>query len=158
MPSSNVHNPTITPYLPTPDKATGCAVIVAPGGGHRLLAISHEGYSVGQWLADHGVAAFVLKYRLERGTTGAEYKITNHALADIQRAIRTVRSRASEWNINPAAIGVMGFSAGGEMAALASMKYDNGQPDAADSDRSPRLEARVSSTHLPWQIEHDPAR
>jgi dienelactone hydrolase len=144
---ANVHNPTITPYLPAPDKATGCAVIVAPGGGHRLLAISHEGYSVGQWLADHGVAAFVLKYRLERGTTGAEYKITNHALADIQRAIRTVRSRASEWNVNPAAIGVMGFSAGGEMAALASMKYDNGQPDSDDPidriDSKPAFQALI---------------
>ena len=129
---SNVHNPTITPYLPATDKTTGCAVIVAPGGGHRILAISHEGYTVGQWLADHGVAAFVLKYRLERGTTGAEYTITEHSLADIQRAIRTVRSRALEWKINPAAIGVMGFSAGGQMAALASMKYDEGQSDASD--------------------------
>jgi endo-1,4-beta-xylanase len=107
-------------------------VIVAPGGGHRLLAINHEGYSVGQWLAERGVAAFVVKYRLERGTTGAEYKYTTHALADLQRAIRTVRSRASEWNVNPEAVGVMGFSAGGEMAALAAMKYDEGQPDAAD--------------------------
>jgi endo-1,4-beta-xylanase len=129
---SNVHNPTITPYLPTADRATGCAVVIAPGGGHRLLAISHEGYSVGEWLAERGVAAFVLKYRLERGTTGAEYKISEHSLADIQRAIRTARSRASEWNINPAAIGVMGFSAGGEMAALASMKYDDGKPGAAE--------------------------
>jgi dienelactone hydrolase len=129
---SNVHNPTITPFLPEPENATGCAVVVAPGGGHRLLAISHEGYSVGEWLAEHGVAAFVLKYRLERGTTGAEYKITEHSLTDTQRAIRTVRSRASEWKINPSAIGVMGFSAGGQMAALASMKYDDGNPDAAD--------------------------
>jgi endo-1,4-beta-xylanase len=129
---SNVHNPTITPYLPPADQSTGCAVIVAPGGGHSILAISHEGYSVGEWLADHGVAAFVLKYRLERGTTGAEYKITEHSLADIQRAVRIVRSRASEWNVNPEAIGVMGFSAGGQMAALASMKYDDGQSDAVD--------------------------
>jgi endo-1,4-beta-xylanase len=129
---SNVHNPTITPYLPPADKATGCAVIVAPGGGHRILAVSHEGYSVGEWLARRGVAAFVLKYRLERGTTGADYTIAEHSIADVQRAIRTVRSRASEWNINPAAIGVMGFSAGGQMAALASMKYDDGQTNAAD--------------------------
>jgi endo-1,4-beta-xylanase len=128
----NVHNPTIMPYLPAPDKATGCAVVVAPGGGHRLLAISHEGYSVGQWLADRGVAAFVLKYRLERGTTGAEYTVANHSLSDIHRAIRTVRSRASEWNLNPEVVGVMGFSAGGQLAALASMKFDDGQPDAAD--------------------------
>jgi acetyl esterase/lipase len=129
---SNVHNPTITPYLPTPDKATGIAVVVAPGGGHRVLAMSHEGYDVGQWLADHGIAAFVLKYRLERGTTGARYSYQKEALADIQRAIRTIRGRAAEWHIKPDAIGVMGFSAGGEMAALAAKKYDDGQPDATD--------------------------
>jgi endo-1,4-beta-xylanase len=129
---SNVHNPTITPYLPAPDRATGCAVIIAPGGGHYLLAIEHEGYAVGRWLADRGVAAFVLKYRLENGTTGAKYTVAKEALADIQRAIRTVRSRATEWNANPAAIGVLGFSAGGQLAALAAMQHDHGQPDATD--------------------------
>jgi endo-1,4-beta-xylanase len=129
---SNVHNPTITPYLPATERATQCAVIVAPGGGHYLLAIEHEGYAVGQWLADHGVAAFILKYRLENGTTGAKYTVANESLADIQRAIRTVRGRASEWNINPAAVGVMGFSAGGQLAALSAMKFDDGRPDAAD--------------------------
>jgi dienelactone hydrolase len=130
---SNVHNPTITPYLPATDKATGIAVVVAPGGGHRLLAISHEGYDVGQWLADHGIAAFVLKYRLERGTTGANYTVQKEALADIQRAIRTIRSRAAEWHINPEAIGVMGFSAGGQVAALAAKEYDDGDSAASDS-------------------------
>ncbi len=129
---SNVHNPTITPYLPAPDKATGVAVVVAPGGGHRVLAMTHEGYSVGQWLADHGIAAFVLKYRLERGTTGARYSYSKEAMADMQRAIRTIHSRAGEWHIDPDAIGVMGFSAGGEVAALAAKEYDDGQADAAD--------------------------
>ena len=135
---SNVHNPTITPYLPPADKATGVAVVVAPGGGHRLLAISHEGYDVGQWLADHGIAAFVLKYRLERGTSGANYTVRKEALADIQRAIRTIRSRATEWHVNPEVIGVMGFSAGGELAALAAKQFDDGNSDAADAiDRVP---------------------
>ena len=137
---SNVHNPTITPYLPAADKATGIAVVVAPGGGHRLLAISHEGYDVGQWLADHGIAAFVLKYRLERGTTGANYTVAKEALADVERAIRTVRSRAAEWHINPDAIGVMGFSAGGQMAALAAKEYDDG--DSAASDPVERVSSR----------------
>ncbi len=85
---SNVHQPSITPYLPAAEKATGAAVVVAPGGGHSVLAISHEGYFVGQWLADHGIAAFVLKYRLESGSTpdsGAKYKRDKESLADAQR-------------------------------------------------------------------------
>jgi acetyl esterase/lipase len=129
---SNVHNPSIVPYLPAPDTATGIAVVIAPGGGHRILAISHEGYNVGQWLADHGIAAFVLKYRLEKGTSGANYTHEKEALADIQRAIRFVRHRAHEWHINPDAIGVIGFSAGGEMAALAAQQFDDGESTAAD--------------------------
>ena len=127
----NIHHPSITPYLPDKEKATGAAVIICPGGGHRELAIEHEGYNVAQWLADHGVAGFVLKYRLAR-ETNSTYKVEVDSLADVQRAIRMVRSRAKEWNIRSDAIGVMGFSAGGELAALASTRYDKGIPDATD--------------------------
>jgi endo-1,4-beta-xylanase len=133
---SNIHNPTLTVYLPAADKATGAAVIVAPGGGHVRLAIQHEGYNVGQWLADHGIAAFVLKYRLAKDDAAeagkSPYTIERDALADAQRAIRTVRSRAKEWSVNPAAVGIIGFSAGGEVAALAAMSAGPAQPDAAD--------------------------
>ena len=128
---ANIHNPSITPYLPDKDKATGVAVIIFPGGGHRNLAISHEGYNVGEWLAAHGIAGFVVKYRLAR-EPGSTYKIEGEALADTQRAIRTVRNRAKEWNINPNAIGVMGFSAGGELASLASIRMDGGIEAATD--------------------------
>lgn len=128
---SNIHNPSITPYLPAKDKATGAAVIVTPGGGHRMLCTTHEGSSVAQWLADHGIAAFVLKYRLAN-EPGSTYTVDDHAVADLHRAIRLVRSRAGEWNVNPAALGVMGFSAGGEVCAIASMKFEPGKPDAAD--------------------------
>jgi len=128
---SNIHNPSITPYLPAKDKATGAAVIVAPGGGHRLLCTTHEGSNVAQWLADHGIAAFVLKYRLA-SEPGSTYTVDDHAVADLHRAIRLVRSRSSEWNVNPAALGVMGFSAGGEVCAIGSMKFESGKPDAAD--------------------------
>lgn len=128
---TNVHNPSIIPYLPEKDKASGVAVIVLPGGGHRNLAIGHEGYNVGEWLAGHGIAAFVVKYRLAR-EPGSTYKIEQEALADTQRAIRTVRSRAKEWNVNPDAIGVMGFSAGGELASLASIRMDGGIEGATD--------------------------
>jgi acetyl esterase/lipase len=128
---SNVQEPSITPYLPHPDVATGAAVIVAPGGGHSEIWIDHEGYAVAEWLSSHGVAAFVLKYRLAR-EKGSKYTVEGTELGDMQRAIRTVRSRSAEWGIDPRRVGVMGFSAGGELAALASTHYDDGLPSATD--------------------------
>ena len=128
---SNVHQPSLTPYLPAPEKATGAAVLVIPGGGHRMLAIDHEGYNVGRWLSERGVAAFVLKHRLAR-ETNSTYKIEVESLQDTQRALRLIRSRAQEWGLQPGRLGVMGFSAGGELAALASSRFDAGKPDAAD--------------------------
>lgn len=128
---SSIHHPSVTPYLPPNDKAIGAAVIVIPGGGHRVLAIDHEGYNVAQWLSERGIAAFVLKYRLAR-ETNSTYKVDVHALADTQRAIRLVRSRAQEWNLDPARIGAIGFSAGGELVALASTRFDSGNAGAAD--------------------------
>ena len=128
---SSVHRPSITPFLPSKENATGAAVIIAPGGGHRELWMDHEGYNVARWLSQHGVAGVVLKYRLAR-ENGSTYTIEGTELADIQRAIRLVRSRASEWRINPQHIGVMGFSAGGEIAAMASTRYDAGVAGAAD--------------------------
>lgn len=106
-------------------------MIVAPGGGHRFLSIDTEGTNVAEYLNSQGVAAFVLKYRLAR-EQGSTYKIDVDALADAQRAIRMLRTRASEWNLNPAKIGIMGFSAGGEVAVLASTRYDAGKADSAD--------------------------
>jgi endo-1,4-beta-xylanase len=134
---SNIHFPTLTVYLPARDKATDCAVIVCPGGGHRNLVMQKEGYDIAQWLAEHGLVAFVLKNRLARDDATAAgtpqpYTIERDALADAQRAIRLVRSRAAEWGINPDRIGIIGFSAGGEVAALAAMHPDAGNPAAAD--------------------------
>lgn len=128
---SNIQEPTLLPYLPAADVATGAAVIVAPGGGHRELWMDHEGYAVGEWLSSHGVAAFVLKYRLAR-EANSKYTVEGTELGDMQRAIRLVRSRSKEWGIDPARIGVMGFSAGGELAALASTRYDSGLPSSED--------------------------
>lgn len=127
----NVHNPTITPYVPAADQSTGTAVIICPGGGHSKLCLGHEGYALAEWFRDHGIAAFVLKYRLAR-EPGSTYTIQDHAMADARRAIRTVRSRAAEWHIQPDRIGILGFSAGGELAAFAAMQSDSGQKDAAD--------------------------
>jgi len=128
---SNVNNPSITLYIPAAGKATGAGVVVMPGGGHSELWIDHEGYRVAAWLSDHGVAAFVLKYRLARAP-GSTYTIEGTELQDAQRAIRLIRSRAAEWGVDPNRIGVMGFSAGGELAALAATRYDAGNAAAAD--------------------------
>jgi acetyl esterase/lipase len=128
---SSVHRPSITVYLPPPATATGTAVLVIPGGGHREIWMDHEGYAVADWLSSHGVAAFVLKYRLAR-EPGSTYTIEGTELQDVQRALRLIRSRASEWSVNPDHIGVIGFSAGGELATLASTRYDAGNAAAAD--------------------------
>jgi len=128
---SNINFPSLAPYLPDPAKATGAAVIVVPGGGHREIWIAHEGYRVAQYLSEHGVAAFVLRYRLSRAE-GSSYTIMGHSLPDVQRAIRLVRSRAAEWRIDPSRVGVMGFSAGGQLSALAGTHYDAGDASASD--------------------------
>jgi endo-1,4-beta-xylanase len=128
---SSVHQPSLTVLLPPKETATGAAVIICPGGGHRYLSFDTEGLNVAKYLNSIGVAAFVLKYRLAR-ESGSTYKVEVHALQDAQRSIRMVRSRAAEWGVNPARIGIMGFSAGGELAVLASTRFDAGKADAAD--------------------------
>ena len=138
---TSINQPSITPYLVrVSGSRTGepvAAVIIAPGGGHALLSIDHEGYDVAKWLSGHGVAAFVLKYRLAK-EKGSTYTVEGDALPDMQRALRMVRSRAAEWGIDPDRIGVMGFSAGGELAALASTRFDSGNASASDPiDREP---------------------
>jgi endo-1,4-beta-xylanase len=128
---TNVHNPYLTVFLPFKEKATGTAVILAPGGGHRELWVLHEGENEARWLSEHGIAAFVLRYRLAR-EKGAPYKIDQHALQDGQRAVRLVRSRANEWGINPSRVGMMGFSAGGEVVALVCRNADKRKEGAED--------------------------
>jgi acetyl esterase/lipase len=128
---TNVHNPSLTVYLPPKDKATGAAIIICPGGGHSNLAIEHEGHNIGKWLADNGIAGFILKYRLAR-EKGSPYKVEEHAFQDAQRAIRLVRSKAAEWGVNPRQIGIMGFSAGGDLVLYASTKSDPGKADTTD--------------------------
>jgi acetyl esterase/lipase len=134
----NIHNPSLTVFLPPPGKATGAAVIVAAGGGHRELVFNPEGVEPAQYLASIGVTAFALKYRLFR-EPGSKYTIENTA-QDIRRAMRTVRARAAEWNLDPNRIGVMGWSAGGEVAALVA--YPPGEGDAASRDPVERVSAR----------------
>lgn len=139
----NVVNPTLTPYLPDPAKATGVAVIVAPGGAFRMLAMEHEGYKVAQWLADHGVAAFLLKYRLVQTPHDLPGYLANsaqfiaslpkdespifatpEAVEDAQAAVRMVRARAAEWKVDPAKVGMVGFSAGAMTTLDTGMQSD----------------------------------
>jgi acetyl esterase/lipase len=129
---SDVHAPSVTVYLPAHEKRASTAVIVIPGGGHTELWMDHEGYRVAEFLANHGIAAFVLKYRLARAP-GSAYSVEKHALADAQRAIRLVRSQSAQWKLDPQRVGVMGFSAGGELAALTASRFDGGAPDSDDS-------------------------
>ena len=129
---SSVHRPSITVFLPRKENATGAAVVVIPGGGHTEIWAEHEGAAVAGWLSAHGVAGFVLKYRLAR-EKGSTYTIEGTELGDVQRAIRLVRHRAAEWGIDPNRIGVMGFSAGGQLTALAALRFDSGNPQAADA-------------------------
>ena len=134
---SNIHHPSLLVYLPAKDKATGCAVIVCPGGGHRNLSYKNEGLDTAQWFADHGIAAFILKYRLGLDDANPKdapqpYKWDVQGVADGQRALRLVRSRAREWGINPATVGIVGFSAGGEIVAQCAIRAEPGKADAAD--------------------------
>jgi acetyl esterase/lipase len=128
---SSVHQPSITVYLPSKEMATGAAVVIAPGGGHAELWVDHEGYAVANWLSEHGVAGFVLKYRLAR-EAGSRYTVEGNSLPDMQRAIRLVRSRVAEWGVDPARVSVMRFSAGGDIAARAAKQFDAGNTAAAD--------------------------
>jgi endo-1,4-beta-xylanase len=127
---TSVHNPSLTVFLPPRETATGAAMVIAPGGGHQFLNFDQEGTYVAEYLNSIGVAGFVLKYRLAR-EPGSTYKVDD-AVADAQRAIRLIRSRAGDWQVNPARVGLMGFSAGGEVAASASTRFDAGKAESAD--------------------------
>jgi endo-1,4-beta-xylanase len=122
----NVHNPSIELHLAPADKANGCAIVVAPGGGNTQLVVGGEGLDTAEWLNSLGVHAFIERYRLR------PYSSDGDALADTKRSIRMVRAHAKEWGVDPKKVGIMGFSAGGEQAAWATLKFDNGDPSAAD--------------------------
>ncbi|MEQ2009774.1 MAG: alpha/beta hydrolase [Limisphaerales bacterium] len=118
--------PTLTPFFPAADKATGASVVICPGGGYGGLA-SHEGRDYALWLNAHGIAGFVLKYRL--GSAGYRHPVM---MGDVNRAVRYVRAHAADWKLDAKRIGVMGSSAGGHLASTAVTHYDSGKPDAAD--------------------------
>jgi len=121
--------PSLTIYLPAPDKATGAAVVICPGGGYGHLAMDHEGHQVAEWLNSFGVAGFILKYRHRNSGAGYGHPAP---LLDAQRAIRMVRYNAGEWGIDPRRIGILGFSAGGHLASTAGTHFDDGRAGAKD--------------------------
>lgn len=125
--TADLDKPTLTVYLPSGPNATKTGVVVAPGGGYQHLAMAKEGSDIAHWLNEHGVAAFVLKYRL-----GPTYH-NPIELEDAQRAIRMVRANAAEYGIDPDHLGMWGFSAGGHLTATAGTHFDAGNPNATDA-------------------------
>lgn len=126
---SQVQNPELAVYLPAKSVANGTSVVICPGGGYTLLAWDWEGSWMAKWFNEMGVAAFVLKSRLPRWES--EECKDKVALMDAQRAMRLVRSKATEWRLDPERIGIMGFSAGGHLASTASTHFDAGDAQAS---------------------------
>jgi acetyl esterase/lipase len=131
---AGINNPSLTVFLPPAGKATGTSVVILPGGGHRYLNIESEGNALARWLAEKGVACFVLKYRLYLDQTMAHspYRLDVEEMQDTRRALRLVRSRAAEWGLDPHRMGIVGFSAGGQLAARLCMSFDAGDPASPD--------------------------
>jgi acetyl esterase/lipase len=137
----NIHNPSLTVFMPPVGKANGAAIVICPGGGHRLLVYTAEGIEPAQYLSNLGITVFVLKYRLGRDTL-SPYKIDVHARQDGYRAMRLVRSKATEYGLDTNRIGMMGFSAGGEVVDMVA--YGEGRGDRNAPDPIDGLNARPS--------------
>ena len=167
----NVAKPTLEAYRPDPASANGTAIIVAPGGAFRFLSIDSEGVQVARWLASKGVTAFLLRYRLAE-TAQSDLAFTGQifgilaplfaggsalldnmkqygppAIADGKQALKLIRAHAPEWNVNPARIGVLGFSAGGVVATAMSL----------ETDPAARADFSIAVYPGPWPIEKVPA-
>ncbi len=130
-------------HLPDADQATGVAVVICPGGGYGGLVMGGEGHRIAEWLVSQGIAGIVLKYRLPKGRAEVP-------LLDAQRTIRVVRSRAKDWKIQPDRVGIMGFSAGGHLAASAAVLHEAGKPGAVD--RVERFSARPDFAILVYPV------
>ena len=120
---NKVSKPTLEVYLPAKEKASGAAIIICPGGGYSALSYSHEGIEIAQAFNEIGVAAFVLKYRLPSDAIMKDKSIG--PLQDAQMAIKTVREGAAKWNVDPHKVGIIGFSAGGSLAALTGSHFND---------------------------------
>ena len=137
----NIHIRSLSVFLPPKAKANGAAVLVVPGGGHRELVFQAEGVEPAQFLNGLGVAAFVLKHRLAR-ETNSPYSLQIHPKQDAQRAMRLIRSRAAEWNVDANRLGALGFSAGGEVVSMLAFSPTAG--DSTATDPIERQDSRVN--------------
>lgn len=134
---ANVSTPDLAIYRPSKEIDTGAAVIICPGGGHSILAYNHEGTEVAEWLTKQGVTGIVLKYRVPARDKEKRWAA---AVQDGQRAVRLVRHHAAKWAVHPQRIGILGFSAGGETAALTTLLHE--EPQYAPIDEADRASAR----------------
>lgn len=125
----NVSVPTLTPYLPEKARANGAAIIVCSGGGYNQLAVKRHGENAAAAFGPHGIAVFSLKYRLKP----ISKDVVADALADGERAVRLVRSRAKEWNLDPHRIGIIGYSAGANLILNLLSNFDDGTPASSDA-------------------------
>lgn len=143
-----VQDPSLLVFQPEPKNATGCAVIVCPGGGYNRCCIKHEGIEVAEWFRSIGVTAFVLKYRVPRRTE----KIHWEPMQDLQRSIRMVRHNAEKWKIDPQRLGVLGFSAGGHLTLMAGLNSDTqsyAPRDEVDkADRAPNFICPIYAAYM----------
>ena len=145
---SEVTDPMLSVYRPDSAVHNGAGIIICPGGGYRILAIDLEGHEVAEWLSGLGYTAFVLYYRVPQKQNGA--------LMDVQRAIRMVRSRSDEWQLNPEKISVLGFSAGGSLAARASTRYQDSTYQPVDAADSLSCKPDFSVLIYPAYLDHGP--
>lgn len=145
---SLVQTPTMDVYLPAGSNATGQAVVICPGGGYGILAYNWEGADPARFLSAKGITAIVLKYRLPNSKSNITPHLT--PLLDAKRAIRTVRAHAKKWRIDPAQVGIMGFSAGGHLASTLATHFDAG--DAAATDSIERQSSRPDFAVLVYPV------
>lgn len=145
---TNVTDPLITMFAPTPELNLGTGVVICPGGGNKYLSINTEGNEIAEWLAERGFTAFVLQYRVPDKRDGA--------LQDIQRALRIIRSNAGTWKLDTDKIGVMGFSAGGNLAARAGTEYKKETYPAVDKIDSLSCRPDFAVLIYPGSLSHGP--
>jgi acetyl esterase/lipase len=129
--ASKVSKPVLVPFFPEKGKANGAAIVICPGGGYAILSMENEGYSIARKFNEIGVTAFILKYRLPSDSIMVDKTIG--PLQDAQRAIQLVRQRSAEWGVNPAKVGIIGFSAGGHLASTALTHFDKAVIDNKDN-------------------------
>ena len=152
-----VQDPSLMVFQPADDIATGCSIIICPGGSYSRCCYKHEGIEVAQWLNSIGVTAFVLKYRVPRRTKRVHWE----PMQDLQRSIRLVRTNAKKWNIDPERVGVLGFSAGGHLALMAGLNSDTetyAPRDQIDQvDRAPNFLCPIYASYMGNGYRNDKA-